>query len=326
MDLNQNEVLTHLRQIDEYEFENFIADLWERQGWDTRVSQGSNDRGIDVVAEKSGLIPQKHLIQAKRYDSKNTVGVREIREYSSLSRRENVDAVIIATTSSFTQQAESEAKKLNVKLIEGSDIYDTIVETDSRDLFEEYVGLSDKEIRKLGNNREQIERIRNHTSEGLRNSLKPLRKKFDHSKYSTNSTLSLGFYDKEEKLVKVRFTYLSLGKESSSLKISLENRNYISQSGLSVFRKISGIENAEKQSPSSAIFTTRKGRLSTECEIISTIIYKFNPNFSETDEIILDDDDISENRADQEPETPPTEEIEYSDKIESFERKFDQYQ
>jgi len=79
-----------------------------------------------VIAKKDEAFKQKMLIQAKRYGEGNKVGAPEIREYDSLRRQEdNVDAVVVVTTSSFTREAERTADDLNVKLVDGKTLIDS---------------------------------------------------------------------------------------------------------------------------------------------------------------------------------------------------------
>jgi restriction system protein len=87
-------------------------------GYKAEVTNQSRDDGVDVVLklEKFGL-SHKWLVQAKRYSK--TVGVKEIREYSSLRYQDDVEGIIVVTTDEFTDDAKTEAKKHNVKLIEG---------------------------------------------------------------------------------------------------------------------------------------------------------------------------------------------------------------
>lgn len=142
MNLNKEQALALLVNIDEYEFEYLVADLWERRGWETEVTQGSSDRGIDVIAEKQSPFHQKQLIQVKRYARDNTIGSPDVQQYSSLRQQEdNVDAVVIVTTGSFSQQAERTADDLNVKLIDGSDLYNITREEGAEDILEEYLDL-----------------------------------------------------------------------------------------------------------------------------------------------------------------------------------------
>lgn len=84
MNLSQNELLSQLRQMDEYKFEELVANIWKQRGWDTTVTTGSSDRGIDVIAEKNSPFDQKYAIQAKRYAAGNKIGGPDIRNYEAL--------------------------------------------------------------------------------------------------------------------------------------------------------------------------------------------------------------------------------------------------
>ncbi|WP_161973222.1 restriction endonuclease [Halostella litorea] len=127
--------------MDEYDFEELVADIWAERGWQTTVTTGSSDRGIDVIARKQSPFRQKQLIQAKRYAADNKIGSPDIQQYSSLKRQEDdVDAVIVITTSSFTSQAERTANDLNVKLIDGPDLADVIADLDSDGIVSAYFG------------------------------------------------------------------------------------------------------------------------------------------------------------------------------------------
>ncbi|MFQ3476716.1 restriction endonuclease [Halonotius sp. F2-221B] len=139
MNLDQEELLIYMRKMDEYEFEKLVADAWEQQGWKTKVTTGSLDRGIDVIAEKETPFSQKHLIQAKRYSASNKIGSPDIQQYSSLRHQEDdVDAVVVVTTSSFSTQARQTADKLNVKLIDGKALCRIIFDLSSQRFLSNY--------------------------------------------------------------------------------------------------------------------------------------------------------------------------------------------
>lgn len=110
--------LDQLLETDPYDLENLVAFLFRKMGYKADVTSRSKDGGVDVEVglEHFGL-SHRWLVQVKRY--LNPVGVKEIREYSSLRYRERVDGVIIVTTSTFTEDAYREAAEHNVKLIEG---------------------------------------------------------------------------------------------------------------------------------------------------------------------------------------------------------------
>jgi hypothetical protein len=148
----QSDIKSILQQINDYDFEHLIADLWAKQGWETRVLQASNDRGIDVEARRADSFEQKHLIQVKRYSADNKVGSEMVQQYASLRHQEeNVDAVIIITTSDFTRQAKEIATDLNLKLINGSDLVELIEKQDAIDIVNKYISTTNRDINNTQN-------------------------------------------------------------------------------------------------------------------------------------------------------------------------------
>lgn len=151
MQLSKEEVISKLSGMDAYEFEYLIADIWEHRGWQTKVTQGSNDRGIDVIASKTTPFPQKQIIQAKRYSKGNNIGSPEVQQYSSLRQQEDeVDAVIIVTTSTFSPQARELARDLNVKLLDRDGLYLMIQESNAEDILMRYLDFSQIDTSKNG--------------------------------------------------------------------------------------------------------------------------------------------------------------------------------
>lgn len=106
-----------MNELDPYEFEQFVANLWEKKGYDTEVTSGSRDRGIDFEAQKLG---RKEVVQVKHYSPDNKVGSQEIREYATLYQQvPDANTVVLVTSSSFTQQAEELADDLKVEIFDG---------------------------------------------------------------------------------------------------------------------------------------------------------------------------------------------------------------
>lgn len=140
MDPTDEKLLKTLQEMDEYKFEELVADLWEKRGWDTTVTSGSRDRGVDVIAQKDTPFQQKQLIQAKRYSSTTKVGSPDIQQYSSLKhQKDNVDAVIVVTTSGFTAQAKDTASDLNIKTVDGAQLVSLITELRTDDILQTYI-------------------------------------------------------------------------------------------------------------------------------------------------------------------------------------------
>jgi len=146
MRVTKSELLNNLTQMNEYDFEHLVADLWTKLGWQTTVTGGSGDRGIDITAEKGDPFYQKHLIQVKRYSRENKVSSSEIQLYSSLRQQEDtVDAVVLVTTSSYTEQARQRSEDLNVKIISGIDLYHLVSRYGGEDLLEKYFTFTDQD-------------------------------------------------------------------------------------------------------------------------------------------------------------------------------------
>jgi len=59
------EIKSYLQQMDPYDFEYFVGDIWTRMGWETTVSTGSADKGVDVTAVRHEPYKTKALIREK---------------------------------------------------------------------------------------------------------------------------------------------------------------------------------------------------------------------------------------------------------------------
>lgn len=134
------EIKQRLRNIDPYEFEHFVADLWETQGWDAEVSQASNDMGVDVNAERDdGFTTIRQAIQVKRYSEGNKIGRQDVQQYYSMKVQDaQADSAVIVTTSSFTGPAEEWAAEHNVKLVDGDDIVEILSEENAMHILDDY--------------------------------------------------------------------------------------------------------------------------------------------------------------------------------------------
>jgi restriction system protein len=125
-----------LQQMAPEAFEEFVSDVWEFLGWNTRVVGKPGDRGIDVVAVTGD---QKQLIQAKRYGPSTSVGSPEVQQYASLRlQEENVDQVTIVTTGTFSRQARELAPELEVLLVNGEELIEMIDEIEAFEVFDDH--------------------------------------------------------------------------------------------------------------------------------------------------------------------------------------------
>ncbi|WP_168216213.1 restriction endonuclease [Halorussus halobius] len=135
----RGETITRLQEIDRYEFEDFVAEIFELAGWDTEVTQDSADGGVDVIAHKNTLYQEKASIQAKRPDPGNKVGRPEVQQYSSIDRSDiDTDIVILATSAAFTRGAYEFARDKNVKLIDGAMLAGFVEAQEAEEILDEY--------------------------------------------------------------------------------------------------------------------------------------------------------------------------------------------
>jgi len=104
-----SELLNH---IDSREFEEFIADLFKRQGFKVELTQKTRDGGRDIIAIRSDLdIKSKYIIECKRYAMSNKVGVELIRQLYGVQQAEGANKSVLVTTSKFTRGAIDFANK-----------------------------------------------------------------------------------------------------------------------------------------------------------------------------------------------------------------------
>lgn len=153
MNLSREELLSRLRDMNGHQFEKLIADIWEERGWETTVTTGSGDDGIDIIVEKdSPFNPnQKHVIQAKCY-SDTSVGGPELRDFGGAIDLADADAGVFLTTSSFSSSAERTADGLSSKLnlVNGEDLCDLILDLENPQQFlSEYIDTDSNSVNEV---------------------------------------------------------------------------------------------------------------------------------------------------------------------------------
>ncbi len=106
---------TNFNFMSPYDFEEFIAKLFNSQGYKTDVTKKTGDYGVDVIAEND---LEKIAIQCKKYQEGNSVGNQTVQMLLGAMQLKNLKANkgIIITTSEFTKQAYMQAEGNNVEL------------------------------------------------------------------------------------------------------------------------------------------------------------------------------------------------------------------
>ena len=106
-----------LNEMNGYEFENFIASLFSQMGYKTTVTKKSGDQGVDILAEKNGVIT---AIQAKCYNQ--PVGNKAVQEIVAGIKYYGAKRGIVATNNTFTSSAKKLAKANGIALWDGETI------------------------------------------------------------------------------------------------------------------------------------------------------------------------------------------------------------
>ncbi|PCI22752.1 MAG: hypothetical protein COB67_13250 [SAR324 cluster bacterium] len=101
------------------DFEHLVVQLLERMGYGGKVkdagkvTQASNDGGIDGIIKEDVLGLGRIHIQAKRYHKDNTVGREEIQKFVGALAVAQSNKGVFITTSSYSKGAIEYANSLN---------------------------------------------------------------------------------------------------------------------------------------------------------------------------------------------------------------------
>lgn len=115
----------HFGEFTPIEFEHLVASLYESQGYDTQVSQATNDRGTDVTARGK---TETLAIQLKQYSQGNKIGRPTIQRLAGALDQVNASKGIVVTSSSFakTAQSASQSYEASVGLINGQELLEML--------------------------------------------------------------------------------------------------------------------------------------------------------------------------------------------------------
>lgn len=109
---------TNLMDLNPYEFEALVANLFGKMGLESKLTRSSRDGGVDCIAyDPRPVLGGKVVIQAKRY--KHTVGVSAVRDLYGTMMNEGANKGILVTTSGYGPDAFDFAKDKPIELIEG---------------------------------------------------------------------------------------------------------------------------------------------------------------------------------------------------------------
>lgn len=96
-----------LRLIDRRKFEEVVAEIFDGFGYEVELTKRTRDGGKDIVAIKRREVNLKYLIECKRPDPGNIVGVAAVRQLWGVKDDEGASKAILVTTTGFSFDAKS---------------------------------------------------------------------------------------------------------------------------------------------------------------------------------------------------------------------------
>ena len=132
----QQELLEKVRQSHWRFFERLVVELLVEMGYGGsvkdagRVTQPTNDGGIDGVIKEDKLGLDVIYLQAKRFEAGNKVGRPEIQSFVGALEEKRAMKGVFITTSSFASTANEYVKNISKKviLIDGEQLADFMIE------------------------------------------------------------------------------------------------------------------------------------------------------------------------------------------------------
>lgn len=119
--LSELDTKPNLMELNPWEFETLVSNLFEKWGLETKLTRSTKDGGVDAIAfDTRAFLGGKFVIQAKRY--KNTVGVSAIRDLYGTMLNEGANKGILVTTSGYGPDAFDFAKDKPIELIDGGQL------------------------------------------------------------------------------------------------------------------------------------------------------------------------------------------------------------
>lgn len=101
-----------MRTLSPRKFEEIIAELLTKQGYDVTITPVSRDGGFDMyAAKKEGLGRFLYLVECKRYIPPHNVGVDVVRALYGVLQNRKATAGVIVTSSLFTKGAREFSKE-----------------------------------------------------------------------------------------------------------------------------------------------------------------------------------------------------------------------
>lgn len=113
-----NKTLDDLIKMKFYDFETVVANYYRSQGYHVTQTKKTNDGGKDLIMMKGG---QLYYVECKKNARSNSVGRPVIQKLVGAAHPVKAKTICV-TTSKFSSGAVAEARRSNVKLVDGNQL------------------------------------------------------------------------------------------------------------------------------------------------------------------------------------------------------------
>ena len=107
------------------EFEDLVANLYRRMGYEVKQTPYTNDGGKDAFIEKNGI---KYLLECKRYSPKAHIGRPLLQKLYAAMNEEHIQYGVFVTTADFSKEAIQYGIKYNILTINGNKLIELLRE------------------------------------------------------------------------------------------------------------------------------------------------------------------------------------------------------
>lgn len=114
-----------IRELSPRQFEEFVAELMEKAGYEVTLTQESRDNGVDIYAVKNDSFGRfLTVVDCKKYRKDRTIGIEVVRGMIGTLQIEDASHAMLVTTSGFSSVCKKfEAEhKYQIYLRDHSDI------------------------------------------------------------------------------------------------------------------------------------------------------------------------------------------------------------
>lgn len=120
---------SHLFDVDWKIFEELVGALYREQGYNIMVTQGTNDEGVDVWAQRGD---ERLAIQVKQYSNDSVVGRPDLQQIASTIAKGDATRAVVVTSSTFAHTAETYAADFGqaMTIIDGDELLRKFSESD----------------------------------------------------------------------------------------------------------------------------------------------------------------------------------------------------